>query len=286
METLKINTESVYCVGDLHGIFNDILYFIKTNDIKNSTIIFCGDIGIGFNKPDYYKQIFNKIKKELSKRNIYILFIRGNHDSPAEFNGNSYKYKRIRTLRDYTVTQIFDINDIEHKGTSYNILNVGGAISIDRTYRWTRTERRALEYKRYHKCTFEEAYKLCQQEYWPGEESFFDEDKLNEIKNSGIKINAVCTHTCPDFCAPFTKAGIQGWLLEDNKLEEDIDKERQTMTDLYNKLIEDKHPIDKWCYGHYHFHNIQETGNIKFYLLDMDRNGKMDYVCIKRFDKK
>ena len=75
MDILKINTEAVYCVGDLHGNFNDILFFIKSKDIKNSTIIFCGDVGIGFNKPEYYKQIFNKIKKELSKRNLYLLFI-------------------------------------------------------------------------------------------------------------------------------------------------------------------------------------------------------------------
>lgn len=609
MEILKINTESVYCVGDLHGNFKDILYFIKTNDIKNSVIIFCGDIGIGFYKPNYYKQIFNKIKKELSKRNLYILFIRGNHDCLSldtevltnggwklfneltlndkilsydsinncsvwqpidkliykenedlftskgqsvdikctfnhrhlvfdkeytnlnyyttselkkykykslklchgaiinnkeydinddeiklvgwlmtdgysennnktysisqskienineiknildnlnivyshkkrndkinkeifikgkkvknaliehsfrinvnssakikillpnnkklpdwiyklsyrqlkifidilikadgtilkrkgnymlygsynvlsqfqplfnmcgkrcslvkdkrgdfrlnicdnnfsgimpnahyfekqnikencfclqtemsnffvrrngksyftgncsdEFNGNTYKDKRIRTLRDYTVIQIFDIKDVEYKGISYNILNVGGAISIDRTYRLARTERRALEYMHHHGCSFEEAFRKCPQEYWLGEEPSFNKDKLDEIKNAGVKINAICTHTCPDFCVPYTKDGIKGWLLEDSKLEEDIDKERQTMTDLYNKLIEDGHPIDKWCYGHYHFHNFQEIDGVKFYLLDMDRNGVMDFVEIYRND--
>lgn len=282
MEILKINIESVYCVGDLHGNFKDILYFIKTNDIKNSVIIFCGDIGIGFYKPDYYKQVFNKIKKELSKRNLYILFCRGNHDDVEEFNGNTYKDKRIRTLRDYTVIQIFDIKDVEYKGISYNILNVGGAISIDRTYRLARTERRALEYMHHHGCSFEEAFRKCPQEYWLGEEPSFNKDKLEEIKNAGVKINAICTHTCPDFCVPYTKDGIKGWLLEDSKLEEDIDKERQTMTDLYNKLIEDGHPIDKWCYGHYHFHNFQEIDGIKFYLLDMDRNGIMDFVEIFR----
>lgn len=286
MDILKINTEAVYCVGDLHGNFNDILFFIKSKDIKNSTIIFCGDVGIGFNKPEYYKQIFNKIKKELSKRNLYLLFIRGNHDSSVEFNGSSYKDKRVRTLRDYTVTQIYGMDDTEFKGESYNILNVGGAISIDRTYRWARTERRALEYKRYHGCTMDEALKLCPQEYWPGEEPFFDENKLNELKNSGIKINAVCTHTCPSFCTPFTKDGIRGWLLEDNKLEADLDNERQTMDRIYERLVEDGHPLDKWCYGHYHFHNSEEKNGIYFYLLDMDRGGIMDTVCIKRFDKK
>lgn len=285
MDILKYNVKSVICLGDLHGNFQDITYFIKTYDIKDTLIIFCGDIAMGFYKPDYYNQIFNKIKKELSRRNTYILFCRGNHDCIDDFNGNTYKDKRIRTLRDYTVTQVFDIKDVEYKEPSYNILNVGGAISIDRTYRLARTERRALEYMHHHGCSYEEAFRKCPQEYWLREEPFFDKDKLDEIKNSGIKINAVCTHTCPDFCIPYTKDGIKGWLLEDDKLEEDIDKERQTMTDLYNKLIEDNHPIDKWCYGHYHFHNYTKINDIDFYLLDMDRNGKMDFVEIKHFDK-
>lgn len=283
LDILKINSKSVICVGDLHGNFKDIPYFIKTHDLKNAVIIFCGDIGFGFYKPDYYQQIFNKIKKELSKRNIYILFIRGNHDCVADFNSNLYKNKRIRTLRDYTITQIFNIDDTEYKGNSYNILNVGGAISIDRTWRLARTERRALEYKHHHNCSFEEAMIKCQQEYWVGEEPFFDKDKLDEIKKSGIRINAVCTHTCPHFCVPYTKDGIKGWLLEDDKLESDIDHERQTMTNLYNRLVEeDEHPIDKWCYGHYHFHNLEEIDGIRFYLLDMDRKGIMDYIELYR----
>lgn len=279
-DLIKINTKSVCCLGDLHGNFNDITYFIKTYDITDTTLIFCGDIDIGFYKTDYYKQIFNKIKKELSKRNIYVLFIRGNHDSFDAFNGNEYKDKRIKTLRDYTVIQIYQLDDIKYEHEPFNILAVGGAISIDRTWRITRTERRALEYKHHHACTFEEAYYNCPQEYWVKEEPFYDEEKLNEIKEKNIKINAVCTHTCPHFCVPLTKDGIKGWLLEDSKLEKDIDKERQTLTNIYNKLIEDRHPISKWCYGHYHFHQFETINNINFYLLDMDRKGKMDFIEI------
>ena len=38
MDILKINTEAVYCVGDLHGNFNDILFFIKSKDIKKNIV--------------------------------------------------------------------------------------------------------------------------------------------------------------------------------------------------------------------------------------------------------
>ncbi len=286
MDILKIHTDSVLCVGDLHGSFKDISYFIKTYNIQNSTIIFCGDFGIGFYKPDYYKQEFSRITKECKKRNVYVLAVRGNHDDVQEFNGNTYKKgKYIKTLRDYTIVQFYGLDDIEEKGEAFNVIAIGGAISIDRTYRLARTERRALEYMHYHFCPFEEAFRKCQQEYWLGEEPFFDKDKLDEIKSSGIKIDAVCTHTCPHFCIPYTKDGIQGWLLEDSKLEADIDHERQTMSNIYHRLLEDEHPISKWCYGHYHFHNTEKIDNVTFHLLDMDRNGKMDFVEIKNFSK-
>lgn len=286
MDILKIHTNSVLCVGDLHGDFKDIIYFIKTYDIQNSAIIFCGDFGIGFYKPDYYKQVFNKVTKECKKRNVYVLAVRGNHDDVQEFNGNTYKRNKfIKTLRDYTIVQFYGLNDIEEKNESFNVIAIGGAISIDRTYRISRTERRALDYMRHHSCSFEEAYRKCPQEYWVGEEPFFDKDKLDEIKNCGIKINAVCTHTCPHFCAPYTKDGISGWLSMDDRLEVDIDHERQTMTNIYYKLIDDGHTIDKWCYGHFHFHNMETIDNVIFYLLDMNRNGKMDFIEIKNFNK-
>lgn len=283
MEILKINTKTVYCVGDLHGNFNDIPYFIKNNDISDAAILFCGDVGIGFHKPDYYSQTFGKIKNELEKRNIYLLFIRGNHDSVAEFNGNTYKDERIRTLRDYTVTQVYGIEDKEFAGESFNVLSVGGAISIDRTWRLTRMERSALIYMHHHGCDYDEAFRKCQQEYWTGEEPFFDKEKLDELRDSGIKIDAVCTHTCPHFCIPYTKDGIAAWFKVDDRLEADLDHERMTMTNIYERLLEDKHPIGVWCYGHYHFHDFYVIDNTKFYLLDMDRNGKMDYAIIKAY---
>ena len=48
MELLKINTENVFCVGDIHGDFESVIGWIKRYDLTNSTIIFCGDIGFGF----------------------------------------------------------------------------------------------------------------------------------------------------------------------------------------------------------------------------------------------
>ncbi|MDE5888688.1 MAG: hypothetical protein K2H20_01570, partial [Bacilli bacterium] len=51
---------------------------------------------------------------------------------------------------------------------------------------------------------------------------------------------------------------------------------------IYNDLMENKHPIKKWCYGHFHYHNFEEINGIDFHLIDMDRNGRMDYVELYR----
>ena len=58
---LKINAEAVLCTGDLHGNLNSIGYQIKQSGIQNSVLICCGDIGLGFNKLEYYKQYLPNI---------------------------------------------------------------------------------------------------------------------------------------------------------------------------------------------------------------------------------
>ena len=273
MNLIKINTENVYCLGDLHGSFLDIKYFVTSHDIKDSVLIFCGDIGMGFNKPEYYKQIFKKLNRKLKKQNVYVLFLRGNHDSPEDFNNELYKSSNIKTLEDYT---IISIND------EFNILCVGGAISIDRMSRKHQMTQQAFSYMRFHNSSFEEAIKEVPQLYWENEAPFFNRQKMNEIFENNIKINAVCSHTCPYFCEPRTKDGIKEWLKYDSTLEKDLDNERNTMTFIYNDLMENKHPIKKWCYGHFHYHNFEEINGIDFHLIDMDRNGRMDYVELYR----
>lgn len=286
MNTLKLNTKAIYAIGDLHGEFNTLSFFIKTYDIQNSVIIVCGDIGMGFNKKDYYKQTFSTINKELKKRNTFILFIRGNHDDPNCFKTKDYDTKYIKLIPDYTVIQTFDIDDVKQEKESFNILVVGGAISIDRTYRIVSDKKSALEYARWHSCTFEEAQeRMSRKSYWENEAPYFDYETLSKIKDNGIKINAVATHSCPQFCVPHTKDGIKRWLENDINLENDIVYERQIMTNLYNKLIEDKHPIKEWVYGHYHFHATNEINGVMFRLLDMVKGCSIDFICIKDFDK-
>lgn len=280
MDVLKLNSDKVFCVGDIHGNFDGIIGWIKRYGITDSTIIFCGDIGMGFYKPEYYKQTLGKINKEFKKRNSYCLFLRGNHDDDTYFNGNLYKKGNCLTLRDYTIVEVYNKDDESqilppHK----TILCVGGAISIDRTYRINSNDVKARDYMRWHGgVSYEEALMKIPQCYWINEMPIYDEEKLKEITDSGIKINYVCTHTSPSFCEPHTKEGLEEWSELDEALFEDIDNERKTMDKLYQYLIDNDHPLKTWFYAHYHYHSSQEYDGIKFYLLDMDRYGNFDMV--------
>ena len=61
----------------------------------------------------------------MNQANNWIVFVRGNHDNPAYFDGAMFNAKRFITVPDYSILQ----------ACNHTILCVGGAISIDRIYR-------------------------------------------------------------------------------------------------------------------------------------------------------
>jgi len=277
IETLNIeNTEAIFCVGDIHGEFETIIYNLKNYDITNSTLIFCGDIGFGFNKPEYYKQVIRKIDRYCKKVNVMCLFIRGNHDDPQYFNSDLFKKGNVRTLRDYTLLNV-RIDDNER-----HILCIGGAISIDRQYRINENFKEVQRYIRFHpNSNVEEALSVIKKGYWENEAPIYDERFLEEIVINNINVDYICTHTCPSFALPTDKDGIKEWLIMDSNLLEDITNEREVMDNVYNFLREHGTTIRAWYYGHYHEHNTQEYDGVRFYMLDMSRYGKFDMVEVK-----
>lgn len=263
MNIYKIDTDDVYFAGDLHGEFKTINITINRYNLENCGIIICGDIGIGFEKEEYYVQTFRHISKTLQKRNIHIYMFRGNHDNKDYFDGQHFiDFEYIHVIPDYSVIS-----------TPYrNILCIGGATSIDRTWRKNNMEKLQIKYMKRHNCGWCEAAENAQQLYWGNEPIVFDKDSLDEIDNSRIKIDTICTHTAPTFCQPLVKNGIEGWLAVDDKLNEDLEKERKTCDDILLYLIENEHPIQNWYYGHFHFKNVEIIDDIKYTLLDMSRD--------------
>ena len=265
MNLINVDTIDTYCVGDIHGDFNSISGNIKRYELSDCNMIFCGDIGFGFERPAHYKPILNKLEKLCSERNVHCFFIRGNHDDPSYFDGIRINYPHIIAVKDYTVLNI---------GNVYNVLCVGGAISIDRTYRLAMINNEVNNYLKHHKTISNKDYDYVHRGYWSNEMPVYDESILSELSN--INIDFVCTHTCPDFCEPTTKDGISYWMIKDKDLDADTSNERKVMTDIKDYLNNSGKELKKWVYGHFHYHHVETIDNITYIMLDMCRNGNFD----------
>ena len=217
---------------------------LKTH-INDCVIIVAGDCGFGFCKEEYYHQIFNKYIPLLEQNNIYIYFVRGNHDDPSYFEEGKINFERIKTIPDYSIIQL----------ANKNILCVGGATSIDRVWRKQREEV-INKYKTHKK-------KL----YWEQELPLYSEEKLKEINDSGIKIDTVITHTSPHFMFPTQKLGVNAWARVDSNIYKDIEKERSTLTQIYEFLKKNEHPLKVWCYGHFHMENDDTYEHVDFHAI-------------------
>lgn len=124
---MKYNYENLTLgfIGDIHGDFQKLQQLIKP--FENTIFIIVGDCGFGFpdTKEDKIRKMINSNFNEfLEKRNLYLLFIRGNHDDPEMFKQNLFN-ERFRLISDYTIVSIDGVN----------ILCVGGAVSVDRRFR-------------------------------------------------------------------------------------------------------------------------------------------------------
>jgi len=244
---LPPNYQSLCVCGDIHGEFRQLVYNIKRLSITDSVVVVAGDCGIGFEKSEYYNQLYNRISPTLKKQQVKLLLIRGNHDDPAYFDGTKINFPFMTALPDYSVL----------KFQGQHALCVGGGISVDRA-------------PRIRNMWFDRAKgnKSCPV-YWEDEQVVFNETILDEIKADGIKIDAVIAHTAPSFCYPTTKDGVAGWFLNDSTLERDLETERVTMDHLFTYLTSNNHPMKNWFYGHFHASINEFIRNVGFCLLDI-----------------
>ena len=229
------NIKDIYLCGDIHGKFAELTMNLNKYEIRDSAIILLGDCGIGFEKPGYYPHIYKKkLEKKLEKGNNIILCIRGNHDDPRfyddpEFIPNSMP--RLKTINSNTII----------KALGYNILCIGGAVSIDRKDRIEDNTK------------IKPKHPLC---YWENEKINY----IDDIENIPCRVDIVLSHTAPiSFDPPLFRTGEM-----DDELWEDILESRN-----YLEKINSRIKPSRWYYGHFHKSYSGSTGSTIWRGLDI-----------------
>ena len=242
--------KNVAVIGDIHGSFKDMVNKCCVQyELTDTLIIVAGDCGFGFQRPAYYEDLYMQQSGRLAKSNNWIVFIRGNHDNPAYFDGKTVNYKRWKAIPDYSIL----------KACGHTILCVGGATSVDRTYRINKFYGSTV--------IVENDKRLNVNAYWRNERPVYDQAKLNAI-NERHAVDTVISHTAPSFCEKMSRADIQDWLIKDEELLDDIKQERKVMDNIYAYLYSTSHPLSQWFYGHFHQSWHSEIDGVKYNLLD------------------
>ncbi len=237
------DAKGVVVCGDIHGDFIQVVCkCCKQYGMTDTLIIIAGDCGFGFDNPEYYEAVFRDCGPLLERSNNWVVFIRGNHDNPAYFDGRRVDYERWRAIPDYSVL----------KACNHTILCVGGAISVDRCLRMGGT--------------VVEGDIFCRGSYWSSEMPVYDPKQLEAITDP---VDVVVTHTAPSFCEKNSVMGIQRLLDIDKSLRDDIKQERQVMDMILEYLKSHGHPVQEWIYGHYHSSWNAEIGGVKYRMLNI-----------------
>ena len=217
MEEIKRNL--IVC-GDIHGKLRELVHkVVEDYDIKNASIIICGDFGAGFEKKGYLDNEYSRCKNRLEENDITLYAIRGNHDDPEYFrNPSKYNYPRLIFLEDHHVYEI----------EGRTIYTIGGANSID--YVWRIDWNNDPEHK-----------KAGKKVWWE------DEDVVKVPVDHLItnKTDIIVSHEAPLSFSPIISR-------PDNLDAAQYGKILNTRTYL-NEILKSI-DTDYWFYGHYHTH--------------------------------
>ena len=97
----------------------------------------------------------------------------------------------------------------------------------------------------------------------------YDVSALDAIRDAGLKVDIVVSHTAPSFCEFQSKSGLASWAKDDPGLIEECEAERQTMDAILAHLQRDGHPLERWYYGHFHNSWHSEIDGVWYKMLDI-----------------
>lgn len=220
---IEQKSQIIYITGDTHGRFRRMDEFCTLHETKKEDImIILGDAAINY--LGWPRD--NELKKMLSKLNITLFCVHGNHEIRPEtiptytemkwHGGVVYmepEYPNILFAKD---GEIYDFN-------GHKTLVIGGAYSVDRDYRILRNPHNPY--------------------WWPDEQPSDEIKKRVEEKldSCNWKVDVVLSHTVPRNYEPVEVflAGID---------QSSVDKS----TENWLQTIEDRLEYRKWYAGHYH----------------------------------
>ena len=245
---------------------NDEKIIEKENKYKNILCIVLGDVGFGFAKDKYYNEIFTKFNTLLAESNSYLLMFRGNHDDPTYFSEEKIKFSNISTIPDYSIIKMKE----------HNALCVGGGISIDRTWRLSK-ESTVNKY-----IQDEKDFKKL---YWENESVVFDENEMKQVLESGIKIDMLFTHTPPINDESLgNKDILESWLECDEKLQDDLDKEKEQMNLLFS-FMKEHYKLILCAWAHMHKSALWKKDDIVYSQLTISEFSDVKELLEQQIDE-
>lgn len=231
MSLIKI-TNNTYCVGDIHGQPSGMEYTIREKEIRDSSMILVGDIGLGF--AGNHVGPCSRLEKIAAEFNLTFYLFRGNHDNPESFTLHremlEKRFPHVKILNDFDVLELND---------GQRALIIGGSVSIDKAYR--------KEGKN----------------WWLGE--------LIDYKNIPTEhYDMVISHSGPtppllQGGSPFFD-GVREHCYSKNASVGDVVKEEQ---EEIMRALQNIKP-DLWVNGHFHVHEVFKVGNTNVIALDID----------------
>ncbi len=229
----------VFLMGDTHGSTKVLAEFLSSH--SGVSIILMGDSALGFQQGDM--ELLEGLAKD-SGNHLYA--IRGNHDNPSLFI-DPPQGEFLHLLQDYSELIL----------NGRRALAVGGAVSIDRTFR------------------------ILGRSWWQGEALVWDADRVASLAG---QVDILLTHAGvqPPSMLPLNIAN-PGLFDRDPDLRFDLPQERNLLLDLIDHL----QPAE-WYFGHYHVSEAwQLNDRTRCRVLDIDEivelnfspSGLPDSVC-------
>lgn len=228
----------IHLIGDVHGSYAAINVLLTYSSPGDAAIII-GDVGLGFLNPK--SEIYNltHLNNRLVKAGLTLYLLRGNHDNPAiwcdgRINNSFYdKFSNIKLVKDFSVLEI----------NGKRIGFVGGAISVDRTYRKEGVD-------------------------WWSNEAVVQSEEIKNLTNLDILL----THTVADTFSPFggDTENIKGFISRDFNLLDDLRAESKLMGEYFTQVKEASPNLKTWYYGHFHREYSTEFDGIEIRCLDIN----------------